>query len=119
MLVCLFILIKKTILLFSIRPNHFLSFLGAEKFNAYLLKKIKFPKNSVTTSQGKIIIHVVIEKNGSADQTKVEGANSKELQSEIYRLIVNAPKWKPAMQNNKPVSFNYTSPIACILFSEE
>ena len=78
----------------------------------YLARSIKYPviaqKNK---EQGRVIIQMVVSKDGSLSDIKVLRSVSPSLDAEAVRVVGNMPKWEPGMQKGQPVSVKYTIPI--------
>jgi TonB family protein len=62
--------------------------------------------------KGKVIISVVIEKDGSITHAKIERGISKNIDKEALRVINSLPKWKPGILNRKPVRVKYYIPVS-------
>jgi len=85
---------------------------GMQKFYDFLGKKIQYPtaaKDAGTT--GKVIMQFVVEKDGSLTDIKVLREPGNGLGDEATRVLKIAPKWKPGIQNGKPVRVQYTIPV--------
>jgi TonB family protein len=89
---------------------------GLEPFSQYVYKKIKYPpyerENNI---QGKAYISFVVERDGSLTDFKIVSAPSKGLGEEALRIIKDSPKWKPGIQNGRPVRVQYTVPVNFVL----
>ncbi len=78
----------------------------------YLAKSIKYPVIAQKSKeQGKVIVQVVIGKDGSLSNIKILRSVSPSLDAEAIRVVGNMPKWEPGMQKGQPVSVKYTIPI--------
>lgn len=78
----------------------------------YLARSIKYPVIAQKSKeQGKVIIQMVIGKDGSLSNIKVLRSVSPSLDAEAIRVVGNMPKWEPGMQKGQPVSVKYTIPI--------
>ncbi|MEO3403845.1 TonB family protein [Mucilaginibacter sp. CAU 1740] len=93
---------------------------GLEKFGAYLSKNIRYPavarENNV---QGRVICTFVVERDGSLTDIKVVRGIGSGCDEEAIRVLKNSPKWKPGIQNGRPVRVQYSVPISFTLASEE
>ncbi|PWK80398.1 protein TonB [Mucilaginibacter oryzae] len=93
---------------------------GLEKFGQYLGKNIRYPavarENNV---QGRVICTFVVEKDGSLTDIKVVRGIGSGCDEEAVRVLKNSPKWKPGIQNGRPVRVQYSVPISFTLASEE
>jgi len=67
---------------------------------------LRWPVKTQET-EGRVIIEVLITKNGRLTDAIVKRGLSRELDKEALRLINKSPKWKPAMLNGKAIDFKY------------
>ncbi len=84
----------------------------------YLMENVKYPViEKELNKQGTVYISFVIEKDGTVSNIKeakgVAGAPG--LTKEAIRVISGMPKWKPAMQNGKPVRIEMVQPVKFVL----
>ncbi|RYD96684.1 MAG: hypothetical protein EOP54_13105 [Sphingobacteriales bacterium] len=93
-------------------------------WNSYLGKSLKFPKQfSKDDVSIRIIIELIVEKDGRLSNPKAvknsgfingKEASPEQLQPFIYyafRVIINSPKWKPAINDDIIVRSYFTVPI--------
>ncbi|OOQ57670.1 energy transducer TonB [Mucilaginibacter pedocola] len=89
-------------------------------FNKYLAKAIRYPavarENNV---QGRVILTFVVEKDGSLTDIKVLRGIGSGCDEEAIRALKASPKWKPGIQNGRPVRVQFSVPVAFALASEE
>ncbi len=92
---------------------------GIPGFGEYLSKAIKYPevdrKNKLT---GKVFVTFVVERDGSVTDVVAVRGPSETLKAEAKRVMQASPKWKPGIQNGKPVRVKYTVPINFTLDKE-
>jgi protein TonB len=89
---------------------------GMEAFGRYLSKNIKYPAIArENNTQGRVIISFVCERDGSLTDIKVARGIGDGCDEEAVRVIKNSPKWKPGIQNGRPVRVAYSVPIAFTL----
>jgi len=89
---------------------------GLDKFNAYLSKSIRYPAVARENgTQGRVIISFVCEKDGSLTDIKVARGIGDGCDEEAVRVIRASPKWKPGIQNGRPVRVAYSVPISFTL----
>lgn len=80
---------------------------------AWLKLNIKYPaKCQEYGIQGRVSVQFVIGKDGSVTDIKVLRSPDPLLAKEAARLIRSMPKWKPAMQGNKPVRQRYVLTVS-------
>lgn len=85
---------------------------GQAALMQYLAKSIKYPTIAQKNKeQGKVIIEMVIGKDGSMSNIKVIKSISPTLDAEAIRVISNMPKWEPGMDKGKAISVEYTIPV--------
>jgi protein TonB len=85
---------------------------GLSEFYRYLGKTIRYPATAREhNTQGKVIISVMIEKDGSVSNAKVVRSVSKDLDDEALRVINLSPKWIPGTQNGKTARMAFSIPI--------
>lgn len=89
------------------------SFPGGEgAFDQYLRDHTKYPEAaSLRRVSGPVFVQMVIEKDGSLSNLIVLRDPGYGLGDEALRLLCIGPKWKPGMQNGKPVRVLFTVPI--------
>ena len=61
--------------------------------------------------EGKVLVSMVIEKDGSVSNTKIMNGLIEEQDKEILRVVNNLNKWKPGMLNGQPVRVAYSVPL--------
>ena len=61
--------------------------------------------------QGRVVVKLVIEKDGSVGKVKVERSVAPALDKEAVRVVRSMPKWNPAMNNGKPVRCYFMLPV--------
>lgn len=67
----------------------------------YLARSIKYPVIAQKSKeQGRVIIQMVISKDGSLSNIKVLRSVSPSLDAEAVRVVGNMPKWEPGMQKD-------------------
>ncbi|MBD3582495.1 energy transducer TonB [Flavobacterium selenitireducens] len=76
----------------------------------YKFVDLKFRKPSADFKE-RIVVSMVVEKDGSLSNLKVIGKMPPELSNEMIRTLKMSPNWVPAQQNGKVVRCAYTFPI--------
>lgn len=80
--------------------------------NKWLTKNLQYPEIAAENGiQGRVIVQFVVERDGSASQIKVVRGVDPSLDKEAMRIVSIMPKWKPGMQQGKPVRYRYTLPV--------
>jgi len=85
---------------------------GIQKFYAYVGKNFKTPDDEDV--KGRIIVQFVVEKDGSLTDIKVIRDLGYGTGKEAERVLRNSPKWKPGIQNGRPVRVLYSLPISIV-----
>ena len=85
---------------------------GPSALFEYLSKNIHYPivaeENGV---QGRVLVTIIVEKDGSITDVKVEKSVDPSLDKEAQRLVKSMPHWIPGKQNGEPVRVKYTVPV--------
>jgi TonB family protein len=85
---------------------------GAEALIEHVGKNIVYPEEAKKKEiQGRVFIGFVVEKDGSINEVKVLRGIGGGCDEEAVRVIKGMPKWKPGMQEGKPVRVSYQMPI--------
>ena len=78
----------------------------------YLSKNIKYPvvaeENGI---QGRVIVTVVVERDGSITDVRVVKSVDPSLDKEAQRVVRSMPHWIPGKQNGSAVRVKYTVPV--------
>jgi protein TonB len=86
---------------------------GDAGFGKFLGREIQYPaqakENNIT---GRVIVSFIVETDGSLTDIKVLRDIGGGCGEEAVRVLKKSPKWKPGMQNGRPVRVAYTCPIA-------
>jgi TonB family protein len=78
----------------------------------FIAANIRYPATArAKRLQGRVIVLMIIEKDGSISHAKVVHGISKDLNNEALRVIHSLPKWRPAILNKKPVRMDYFIPV--------
>lgn len=80
----------------------------------YLQENIKYPSAALAEkAQGKAFVRFVVEKDGSITNTEIiKSTGNIYLDKEALRVASNMPKWKPGMQQGKPVRVFFMLPVS-------
>jgi protein TonB len=85
---------------------------GVQKFYDYLGKSIHYPAiDRENNTSGRVMVQFVVERDGSLTDVKAVRGPSETLQEEAVRVLKKSPKWKPGIQNGRPVRVQYTVPV--------
>ena len=85
---------------------------GNDAFGKYLEKNLRYPKKAKDKKiQGKVYVSMIVEKDGSVKNVKIERGVSPELNAEAVRVVSSFPKFTPGQQNGKTVRVYSMVPI--------
>lgn len=85
---------------------------GDVKLMEYLSRTVRYPVEAQKKHvQGRVILHFIIEKDGSVSNVRVARSVDPSLDAEAIRVVNSMPKWEPARQKGQPVRVRYTIPI--------
>ncbi|HEY0769113.1 MAG TPA: TonB family protein, partial [Sphingobacteriaceae bacterium] len=89
-------------------------FPGGEKaFSAYIADNIKYPELAKANKiSGRVFVSFIVEKDGELTDIKVLRGLGYGTDEEAIRILKNSQRWKPGIQNGKPVRVQYTIPIS-------
>lgn len=86
---------------------------GNKAFFKFLATNIHYPQDArVQKKQGRVIIQFVVEKDGSLSNVNIIRGVFPSIDEEALRVIKSSPKWKPGLQNGKPVRVQYAVPLS-------
>ena len=78
----------------------------------FIKKNLQYPKECVEKRlQGRVIIAVVVERNGTLTNIRVVKSVNPALDKEALRIVNLMPKWIPGRQCDKTVRVKYIIPI--------
>ena len=84
---------------------------GIQKFYDFVGKNYRAPDEDV---KGKVFVQFVVEKDGSLTDIKVVRDLGYGTGAEAIRVLKKSPKWKPGIQNGRPVRVLYSLPISIV-----
>lgn len=91
---------------------------GLPKLMEFIRQNIKYPQSALQSKlEGRVIVQVVIDKDGSVIQPKILRSINPVLSidnafcEEVLRIISIMPKWKPGSQHEIPVKVKFTFPV--------
>jgi TonB family protein len=89
---------------------------GIEKFYQFLNKNTRYPATAREAHiQGRVIVSFIVEGDGTLTNVKVARGIGGGCDEEAVRVISSCPRWKPGMQNGRPVRVAYSVPITFTL----
>lgn len=84
---------------------------GMAGFNKYVQRNFRAPDVDEGVKVLRVIVGFVVEKDGSLTDIKVLRDPGYGMGKEAIRMLQNAPKWKPGVQNGRSVRVAYNLPI--------
>jgi protein TonB len=82
---------------------------GYNSIIKFVQENIKFPAEAQENNvHGKLMVSVVVEKDGSLSDIKIKKGLGYGLDEEIVRIIKMMPKWQPAQHKGKTVRQSQT-----------
>lgn len=93
---------------------------GEQECFKFLAANVKYPAECIEKGiQGRVIVSFTIETDGTIDEIKTMRSPDQLLTKEAERVVALMPKWKPFMQNGKPVRSRFTLPVMFRLNADE
>lgn len=78
----------------------------------YIADNLRYPAKAEDAGiQGRVIISMIIEKDGSISNPSIMRSVNPDLDAEAIRIISNMPKWNPGTQRGEKVRVRYTVPV--------
>lgn len=85
---------------------------GSLALMQYIAQHLQYPETAQRNGeQGRVIVQLVIEIDGSVGEVKVLRGVSAELDREAVRVTRSLPRWTPGKVGGNPVRVNYTLPV--------
>ena len=93
---------------------------GTNAMFDFIQKNVKYPEAAKEKGiEGKVYVQFVVEKDGSLSSFQVVRGVSEDIDAEAIRVLKAMPKWKPGMQDGKPVRVQYVMPFKFQLTGNE
>jgi len=85
---------------------------GMAQFMQWVVKNYRYPKAAIDAkATGTMQIAVVVERDGMLSDIRILKDLNYGTGDAAIEVLKNSPKWRPAIQNGRPVRFRYTIPI--------
>ena len=92
---------------------------GRNKFNHFLAHTVRYPAVArEKNEQGKVVLEMIVEKDGSISNLKVFTHISTSLDEEALRVAKLMPKWTPGTYKSVPVRTLWTFPLSFTLSTD-
>ena len=84
----------------------------ANEFSKWVNERLVYPKIAKENGvQGRVTLQFTIDTDGTLCDVKVLRGVDSSLDMEAVRVVSMSPKWKPGMQEGRPVKVTYTYPV--------
>ncbi len=97
-----------------IRAEVMPTFLGGDitKFHAWVHKNVRYPEEAeLNNISGKVLCLAVVGRDGLIRDVQVLVSPDESLSAEVRKILLKSPKWVPAKQRGKAVSFRIQIPV--------
>ena len=85
---------------------------GESELNKYIKKNLKYPPAALRNGlEGLVVVQFVVNREGEISDVAVVKKLGGGTDEEAMRVVKMMPKFAPAKQNGRPVSFRYTLPV--------
>ncbi len=86
---------------------------GVQELFKYLGQNIKYPEAAIKANvSGKVFVNFVVTSEGEIEDIQILKGIGFGADSEAMRVVKTMPRWKPGMQDGKPVNVRYNLPIS-------
>jgi TonB family protein len=86
---------------------------GLDAFIRFIQRNTHYPNAARTDNiSGQVTVSFVVERDGTIIEIKVQRGLGHGCDEEAVRVMKLSPRWKPGMQNGKPVRVAYSVPIS-------
>lgn len=84
----------------------------ANAFSKWVNERLVYPEIAKECGvSGRVTLQFTVEADGRVTNVKVLRGVDTSLDKEAVRVVSQSPKWKPGMQDGKPVKVTYTFPV--------
>jgi TonB family protein len=81
---------------------------GEQEMQQFLIRNVHYPAYAVENNiQGKVVVEFIVDTQGFVKAAKAVHGIGYGCDEEAVRVISSMPRWKPGMQNGKPVNVTY------------
>lgn len=86
---------------------------GQAALLAYLRRNVNYPVLAQESGiQGRVIIQFVVNRDGTVTEPVVLRSVHPVLDREAVRVVSSMPRWRPGMQDGKPIRATYAIPVS-------
>ncbi|HEY0356868.1 MAG TPA: energy transducer TonB [Flavisolibacter sp.] len=87
---------------------------GMQAWIRFLTQNLQVPGELATGERNTVLIRFHVSKDGTVTDFEVLKSGGNIYDKEVIRVLKRMPKWKPAIQNNLPVSRAFTQPVTFV-----
>lgn len=84
---------------------------GEEALRRFFMRNLEAPEELEAGAQVKVIVRFVVDKDGSTTAFLVAQSGGTVFDTEVLRVLRKMPKWKPGIQNGRPVAVYFNLPV--------
>ena len=84
---------------------------GQAAWLAFLNKFLQAPEELEAGDRKSVSVRFWVSEDGSITNFEVLKSGGKTFDNEVVRVLKKMPKWKPAIQNGRPVATGFTQPV--------
>jgi periplasmic protein TonB len=95
------------------------SFPGGEAaLKRFFMRYLQTPDELGAGEQVKVLVHFVVDKDGSISAFAVDQSGGLVFDEEVIRVVKKMPKWNPGIQNGRPVAVYFRLPVTFMKAAE-
>jgi TonB family protein len=87
---------------------------GAEAWSAFLRRDLYPPATLGEGEARETLVQFLVAKDGSVSDFKILQSAGEEFDKELLRVLKRTPKWKPAIENGRPVAATVTQRVVFV-----
>jgi len=91
---------------------------GLEKWMQFLSRNLNTPGELEAGQKRNVLVRFTVGEDGSVTQFEIVQSGGEAFDKEVLRVLKKMPKWKPAIQNGRPVSVLFTQPVTFVAMEE-
>ena len=85
---------------------------GKEELNTFMRNNLTYPEECLSNGiQGRVIVKFIVEADGTVTSPTIEQSVDHALDSVSLAMVKKMPKWRPALEDQKPVRREHSVPV--------
>jgi len=84
----------------------------------FLSRNLRTPSELEAGQKRNVMVRFTVGEDGSVTQFEIVQSGGEAFDREVIRVLKKMPKWKPAIQNGRPVSVLFTQPVTFLAVEE-